>query len=617
MAQLLSDRRDMDFVLFEQLGLEALLEHDKFADLNKKTVGMILNEARNLAVNEIHPTNADGDRQGCVFDGGTVKVPESFHRAFALFREGEWIALFDDAEVGGQGLPVMVASAVGEYFTAANCAFGMYPGLCHGAGKLVEVFGTEAQKALFLGKMYAGQWGGSMLLTEPGAGSDVGALTTTARKLEDGTYAIAGSKIFITGGEQNLTENIIHPVLARIEGAPEGTKGISLFIVPKIRVNADGSLGVPNDVVCTGIEEKMGIHGSATCSLTLGGKGQCRGELLGEENKGMRAMFHMMNEARLGVGIQGFSMASAAFMYAMNYARERRQGRHLLNMMTPGAEQVPIIQHPDVRRMLLWMKAYVEGMRSFIYYVGRCFDRQAITDDAAAKDTYTGLVEVLTPIVKAYCTDKAVEVCSQAVQVYGGYGYTGEYPVEQYLRDCRITPIYEGTNGIQAMDLLGRKMGMKKGKYFLDLLGEMQKTIAEAKAVPALADLAQRVEAAVNRLGETAMTLGGTAMSPRVLSAFAYAKPFLDVMGDVILAWMHLWRAVVAAPRLEKLAGSLEPAVRREKAGSNKTVAYYDGVITTAAFFIKTVLPETIGRMQVVKDADDCIVDMPEAAFPA
>ncbi|MFH1985032.1 MAG: acyl-CoA dehydrogenase [Pseudomonadota bacterium] len=617
MAQLLSDRRDMDFALFEQLGLEDLLSHEKFAELNKKTVGLILNEARNLAVNEIHPTNPAGDREGCVFENGTVTVPESFHRAFELFREGEWIALFDDPEVGGQGLPVMVASAVGEYFTAANCAFGMYPGLCHGAGKLIEVFGTEEQKALFLGKMYAGQWGGSMLLTEPEAGSDVGALTTSAKKLDDGTYAISGSKIFITGGEQNLTENIIHPVLARIEGAPEGTKGISLFIVPKIRVNADGSLGESNDVVCTGIEEKMGIHGSATCSLTLGGKGKCRGELLGEENKGMRAMFHMMNEARLGVGIQGFSMASAAFMYAMNYARERRQGRHLLKMMAPGAPAVPIIQHPDVRRMLMWMKAYVEGMRSFIYYVGRCFDRQAVTDDAAAKDAFTGLVEVLTPIVKAYCTDKAVEVCSQAVQVYGGYGYTGEYPVEQYLRDCRITPIYEGTNGIQAMDLLGRKMGMKKGKYFLDLLGEMQKTIAEAKAIPALEDLALRVEAAVNRLGETAMTLGGTTMSPRVLSAFAYAKPFLDAMGDVILAWMHLWRAVVAAPKLEKLVGTLEPAARREKAGANKNAAFYEGVLATATFFIKTVLPETMGRMQVIAEADDCIVDMPETAFPS
>ncbi len=616
MAQLFTDRRDMDFVLFEQLNLEALLAYQQFGDLNKKVVGMILNEARNLAINEIHPTNVDGDRQGCVFEDGRVKVPESFHRAFSLYREGDWIALFDDPAVGGQGLPVVVSSAVGEYLTAANVAFSAYPTLCHGAGKLIEVFGTEVQKSLFLKKMYAGQWGGSMLLTEPAAGSDVGALTTRAQKLDDGAYAISGSKIFITAGEQDLTENIIHPVLARIDGAPDGTPGISLFIVPKIWVNPDGSLGAPNDVVCTGIEEKMGLHGSATCSLTLGGKGQCRGMLLGEENKGMRAMFHMMNEARLGVGIQGFALASAAFMYAMNYARERRQGRHLLAMKDPAAEPVPIIQHPDVRRMLLWMKAHVEGMRSFIYYVGQCFDRQFVEKDPEVKEVYGGLTELLTPIVKAYCSDKAFDVCTQAVQVFGGYGYISEYPVEQCLRDCKITSIYEGTNGIQAMDLLGRKMGMKQGQYFLNLVNEIQKTVDQAKSIPALEALASRLETAVGRLGETAMALGATAMSPRVMAAFAYAKPFLDAMGDVIMAWMHLWRAIAAVPRLEKLAGSLEPAVIREKAKKNKSIAFYDGVLTTAAYFIKTVLPETMGRMAVVQEAYDGVVEMPEAAFP-
>ncbi|MCP3955281.1 MAG: acyl-CoA dehydrogenase, partial [Desulfobacterales bacterium] len=291
MAQELADRRDVDFVLYEQLGLEKILENEKFADLNKKTIDLIIKEARALAIKEILPTNAPGDQKGCRFENGVVKVPEEFHRVFELYREGEWIAMADDPAVGGQGLPITAVTAIGEYFTGANCAFGMYPGLCHGAGKLVEVFGTEQQRERYLAKMYSGQWGGSMLLTEPAAGSDVGALETTAVDNGDGTYSITGSKIFITGGEQDLTENIIHPVLARIEGAPEGTKGISLFLVPKIRVNDAGSLGEHNDVVCTGIEEKMGIHGSSTCSLTLGGKGGCVGTLLGEENKGMRAMF--------------------------------------------------------------------------------------------------------------------------------------------------------------------------------------------------------------------------------------------------------------------------------------------------------------------------------------
>ena len=615
MAQELADRRDVDFVLYEQLGLETILENEKFAGLNKKTIDLIITEARSLAIKEILPTNAPGDRKGCTFESGVVKVPEEFHRAFELYREGEWIAMIDDPAVGGQGLPITAATAIGEYFTSANCAFGMYPGLCHGAGKLVEIFGSAKQKELYLEKMYTGQWGGSMLLTEPGAGSDVGALETTAVPNGDGTYAISGSKIFITGGEQDLTENIIHPVLARIEGAPEGTKGISLFLVPKIRVNDDGSLGEPNDVVCTGIEEKMGIHGSSTCSLTLGGKGGCIGTVLGEENKGMRAMFHMMNEARLGVGIQGMSMGGAAYQFALNYAKERKQGKNLLQMMDPDAPQVNIIEHPDVRRMLLWMKAYVSGMRSFIYYVGRCFDIAETSGDEAERERYEGLVEVLTPVVKAYCSDRAFDVCTQAVQVYGGYGYTGEYPVEQYLRDCKITSIYEGTNGIQAMDLLGRKMGMKKGLYFMTLLEEMQKTIGEARAYPELEELATAVETAVNRLGEVALGLGQTAMSPRVMTAFAFAKPFLDITGEVVMAWMHLWRAVAAKPQLEKLLAGLDDEARAKKLARNKNAVFYDGQIKTAGYFIKALLPEALGKMGAIAAADDAVMEMQAAAF--
>ncbi|WP_319407307.1 acyl-CoA dehydrogenase [uncultured Desulfosarcina sp.] len=615
MALELAERRDVDFVLYEQLGLDKLIKHDRFREFNKKALDLIITEARTLAVKELLPANVPGDREGCAFEGGSVKVPEAYRRIYDLYRAGDWIALADDPESGGQGLPVTAASAVHEYFNGANTSFCMYPGLCHGAGKLVELFGTDEQKKLYLGKMYSGQWGGSMLLTEPEAGSDVGSLTTSAQKNGDGTWSINGSKIFITGGEQDLTENIIHPVLARIEGAPAGTKGISLFLVPKIRVNADGSLGETNDVVCTGIEEKLGIHGSATCSLTLGGRGQCIGILLGEENKGMRVMFHMMNEARLGVGIQGFAMASAAFSFALNYARERKQGKNLLQMMNPDAQSVPIIQHPDVRRMLMWMKSYVEGMRSFVYYLGSCFDRVAIAGDDAERDRWQGLIEMLTPVVKAYCTDKAFEVCNQAVQIYGGYGYTMEYPVEQYLRDCKITSIYEGTNGIQAMDLLGRKLGMKQGKYFLALLGEMQKTVAAAKGIESLATMAQKVEKAVNRLGETAMTLGTTAMSPKVMTAFAFAQPLLEVTGDVIMGWMHLWRAVAAVPGLEKHAGSLDPAVRKEKVEKNKHAAFYEGKLRVAEFYIYTLLPTAMGKMDAISGTCDAAMEMPEKSF--
>ena len=558
MAQLITDRRDIEFVLYEQFKAAELTKHDKFADFNKKTFDLIVNEARNLAVKEILPTFAEGDRDGVRLENGQVKVPSCYHRPYKLFREGEWTAMVADPELGGQGLPYCVSQAASEYLVGANYAFTLYGIVGHAAGELIEVYGTEEQKRLFLKKMYTGEWSGTMQLTEPQAGSDVGALTTSAVKNPDGTYSITGNKIFITAGDQDLTENIIHPVLARIEGAPKGTKGISLFIIPKIWVNEDGSLGEPNDIVCTGLEEKMGIHGSATCSMALGSKGKCRGLLLGEENKGMRAMFYMMNAARLAVGFIGFISGSAAYMYALNYARERLQGKDLEFMRDPDAPQVPIIRHPDVRRMLLWMKAHVEGMRSFIYYVSSLFDRQACTDDQEKIEYYQGLIDLLTPVIKSYCSDRGFDVCTEAVQVYGGYGYTRDYPVEQLLRDCKIASIYEGTNGIQAMDLLGRKLGMKGGLVFMNYLAEIQKITGAARKIGGLEDLAAGVDEAVNRLGEIAMHLGKTALSADFKVAFAFAKPFLDVMGDVCMAWMLLWRATLAVPKLEKLAGGLD-----------------------------------------------------------
>ena len=602
MAQVIADRRDVDFVLHEQLNVGALSEHEKYAEFNKKTVDLIISEARNLAIKEILPTFKEGDEQGCRLENGQVYVPESFKRAYDLFVEGEWVAMPEDPEYGGQGMPRTVALAAGDYFNGANYAFMMYPGLTHGAALLVEAFGTERQKKRFLKNMYTGKWTGTMLLTEPEAGSDVGNLSTTAVKNEDGTYAITGNKIFISAGEHDMVENIVHPVLARIEGAPAGTKGISLFLVPKYRVNDDGSLGDFNDVVCTGIEHKMGINGNATCSLTLGGKGQCVGELLGEENKGMRAMFLMMNEARLLVGMQGFCCASPSYMNAVNYARERIQGKNLLQMMDPNAPSVAIIQHPDVRRMLISMKSSVEGMRSLLYYAGYLSDQIAVADDEAEKTRLQGMVDLLIPICKGYVTDKAFEVCSTGVQVYGGYGYIREYPQEQLLRDCRITMIYEGTNGIQAMDLLGRKLGMNKGKPIMDLMVEIQKTIAQAKAIDSLKDYAIRVEKALNRLGEVAMHLGATAMSPKVMSAFAFAHPFMEASGDVVMAWMLLWRGVVAATQLEKGA-------------KKKDQAFYEGQMKSVQYFTQAVLPITMGKMDAIMTTCEASIEISEDAF--
>ena len=602
MAQYIADRRDVDFVLHEQMQVGELGETELFADFNKKTADMIVSEARNLAIKEILPTRELGDQEGCQFDNGKVTVPESFHRAYELLKEGEWVSMTEDPEWGGQGMPTTISLAASDYLMGANGAFMMYAGLTRGAGKLIESFGSEKQKQLFLSKMYSGEWTGTMLLTELEAGSDVGALTTSAVKNDDGTYSITGNKIFISGGEHDLSENIIHPVLARIEGAPKGTKGISLFIVPKIWVNDDESPGEFNDVVCTGIEEKMGIHGNATCSLVLGGKGNCKGMLLGEENKGMSAMFLMMNDARLLVGLQGLACASSAYMYAVNYARERIQGRNLWNMMDKDASSVPIIQHPDVRRQLMMMKVYVEGIRSLLYYVGMCEDRIKISEDQLEKTKFQGIIDVLIPIAKGYATDRAFEVCSHGIQVYGGYGYIRDYPMEQLLRDCRITMIYEGTNGIQAMDLLGRKLGLNKGKPMMDLLEEIQKSIAMAEGFQGLKDFAGNLGASVNKLGEVALHMGKTAMSLKVLNAFAFAHPFMEVCGDVVMAWMLLWRAAIAARGLENKPGK-------------KDAAFYEGQIKSAEFFIYSILPITLGKMKAILTTNDAAVKIAEDSF--
>ncbi|MCG8336950.1 MAG: acyl-CoA dehydrogenase [Proteobacteria bacterium] len=599
MAQQLADLRDMEFALFEQFKIDELANHELFADFNKKTVKMIISEARQLAIKELLPTNKPGDEEGCTFESGVVKVPECFHRIYDLYCEGEWLAMADDPEVGGGGMPHTVYLAANELFQAANLSFVLYSGLTHGAAKLVETFGTEEQKKVYLKNMLSGKWAGTMLLTEPEAGSDVGALTTVAKKNEDGTYSISGNKIFISGGEHNMTDNIIHPVLARIEGAPAGTKGISLFLVPKYRVNEDGSLGEFNDVVCTGIEEKMGLHGNATASLTLGAKGNCVGTLLGEENKGMSAMFVMMNEERQLVGQQGFSLATAAYISALNYARERVQSAFILKPKDGG---VPIIQHPDVRRQLIIMKSYVDALRSLIYFSGTVFDRIKTSDNDQEKYDLERTLEILTPIIKGYITDKTLEVCSHAVQIYGGYGYTKEYPVEQYMRDSRILMIYEGTNGIQALDLFMRKLRMNEGKPFMDFLGRIQKTIDEAKGNPAVQNLVPNLQDTLDKYHEVAAILSKAASSDKILEAVSQATPLLEITGDLVSAWMLLWRANVAAKALEE-----NP--------KKKDIEFYNGQIKTAEFFISSVLPVTQGKMQSVRAMNSAIVEISEAGF--
>ena len=601
MAQLLADKRDQDFVIWEQMGGEAFLQSGPYSSYDHKMCDMILTEARTLAVKEVLPTLAEGDREGLHFENGVVKVPECFHRPFELILEGGWNNLGVAEEMGGQGAPPFIAAAATEYFFSANWALYVYSVMGNGTAELIFKYGTPEQKAMYVKNLTSAKWGGTMLLTEPEAGSDVGALTTVAVKQGNGSYLLTGNKIFITNGEHDLFENIIHPVLARIEGDPPGTKGISLFIVPKFFVNPDGSLGERNDIVCEGIEKKHGITVSATCSMTLGAKGKCIGFLLGQERQGMKIMFNMINSARMGVGLQALSYASAAYLLALDYARKRIQGRDLQHFNDPSAPSVPIIRHPDVRRNLLWMKSHVEAMRSFFHYTTLCGIKAATLKDEKERRLYEDLFGMLTPIIKDYLGVHGHEVCIQAIQVFGGAGYTKDYLVEQYARDCKITTIFEGTSGIQSMDLLARKLGRQNGAVFMHLLGEIHKTVARAKGSPELQSMAEKVEAAANMLGETAMKIGGLAMSPDFKVAFAHSLPFLHAMGDVIMAWMLLWRAETAAPKVEGAKG--------------RDLPFYKGQLKTAQFFIETLLPVTRGKMESIQEASPAALEIEEDSF--
>ena len=599
MAQVLADRREMEFVLHEQFEVSRLSEHQEFSEFNRKTIDMIMAEVRTLAIKEILPTLKIGDQTGCRYENGKVTVPPEFKRAWNQLIRGGWFAPCQNPEWGGQGMPHALHVMAQNYLIGANMSLLMVAGLNQGAGRIIEQFGSDTQKKCYLENIYAGRWSGTMALTESECGSNLGDLSTSAVKNADGTYSLTGNKIFISGGDQDMTENIIHLVLARIVGAPEGSRGISLFVVPKFHVNADGSLGERNDMVCTGIEEKMGLHGSPTCSMALGGKGKCLGTLVGEENKGLPMMFLMMNEARLMVGAQALSCASSAYLYALDYARQRVQGPPLSGK---DRSSVAIINHPDVRRMLLTMKSYTEGMRSLLCYIAHLEDQKKVSEDSREKERYQNLIEILTPVGKGYVTDRAVEVCNLAVQVFGGYGYTSEFPVEQLLRDVRITTIYEGTNGIQAMDLLGRKLQMKNMGLFFDLVNEIKTTLAEVQMVDSLSALSGRVETAVNMLCQVAEKMDESVRGEAVLRAYAYANPFLEATGDVIMAWMLLWRAAIAEKKLEKGV-------------EGKEADFYEGQLNSAEFFISGFLPVTMGKMASIMDLCSAAINISDTSF--
>ena len=614
MANLLVDERDHRFVLEEMLQVSKLCETERYAEHTPETFEMVLDTAYKVAMNEIWPTYQEGDHVGGakLVDGQAI-IPECFREPYKTFSENGWLSLDVEFEHGGQQIPGCVTIAAMEAFMAANPAFVFLAYGSTGAGRLIQNFGDDRQRKLYMEPLYTGQWGGTMALTEPNAGSDVGSLRTTAVPTGDGRYKIKGNKIFITNGDQNLTENIVHPVLARIEGHPAGTRGISIFIVPKYRVNEDGSVGEFNDVITGNVEKKMGIKASPTCTLNFGENDDCIGELLGEECKGMRVMFQMMNEARIIVGLQGVAHGSAAYLHAVGYARERLQGAAIENMRDPEAPRVPIVQHPDVRRMLLTMRSYVEGMRALLLYSAYCEDRH-LTSEGEEADAWHDRMELLTPICKAYCSDMGFRVCELGVQVYGGYGFIQEYPVEQFLRDCKIASIYEGANGIQAMDLVGRKFGMKGGKAMMDFLQEIGETAARNADGPLSAEAAV-VDQGAKVLGEVAMHMMGLFQQGKLRQTLLNASPVLELMGDVVLGWLLLRQAEIAQARLAELAPGVEGEALEALCGTNTEVAFYTGKVATARFFIHRFASMARAKADVVMGSDDSAVSVPEAAL--
>ena len=615
--KLLVDGRDVKFILYEQLRVEDLCSRAPYADFSAEMFDMVLEEVEKLAEKEFYPANAAGDRQGCRFENGWVRVPDVYHQAWNRYVEAGWLAMGDDPEVGGQGFPSVISTACIEYLGSANWSLLMYAGLTHGAARLLQKHGSEELRSKFLLRMYSGQWTGTMCLTEPQAGTDVGNLRTRASRRPDGTWRITGQKTFISSGMHDLSENIIHMVLARIDGAPKGTRGISVFLVPRLRLDENGVL-VDNDVTCLGIESKMGIHGSATCSLNFGERGDCVGYLMGQENAGMRIMFDMMNEARFFVGIQGLALADAAYLHALQYAKERVQGTPVEKMKDPEAERVPIVRHPDVRRMLLSMKSSTEGMRALIYLAGYCQDLIKSARNDRERELFQGYLDLLVPICKSVCTDLGFRVCETAIQVYGGYGYCTEYPVEQFLRDCKIASIYEGTNGIQALDFVGRKLSLKGGELFKSALRAMEEILVKIRKNFHLRDLVHIYEEAQESAVQVARFFALKGMTDEFHVPILYAKPYLDLCGDVGMGFLLLWQAHIADKKFQEICrdhGVKDEKDRERLLNENRSAAFYFGKICSARFFINQVLTHAGGKARAIMNSDRSALEIPEHGF--
>ncbi len=606
------DIRDTRFVLFEHQRVGRLFELSRFDGFEVQDIEMMLTEARRFATQVLAPANRPGDDVGCHWEEGRVTVPEVFREPYREMYRAGWMAMATEQEFGGQGLPLSVGAAIGESFAGANCSLTMLAGLTRAAASLLIEHGSDEMKETYVRPMVEGRWQGTMCLTEPHAGSAVGALTTQANR-RDGKYYIRGQKIFISGGEHDLVDNVIHLVLARCEDAPPGIKGVSLFLVPKLLLDESGQPAHANDVNCVGIEHKLGIHASPTCAMSFGENDACVGELVGEENKGIEYMFHMMNSARIGVGLQGVAIGAAAYQAALSYAGERVQGVDMKNWKDPTAPQVLIKEHPDVRRMLVTMKAYVEGCRALLIHTALCMDVAEHGSDEAESEKLAGRVELLTPICKAYCSDVGFEVATLALQVMGGHGYLRDYPIEQHLRDAKIASIYEGTNGIQAIDLIGRKIGRRGGATFMELMTDIQATIDAHAEHPALATVCKRLRKHKEQLEQTTMNFAGKQMTGDLDYPLLSATPYLRMFGNVAVGWLWLEQGVVAHQALRCLYeehGAGEDETQKALRAENDEARFYHNKVKTCEFFASNILSQNEHLAEAIGSDDHSPLEM-------
>lgn len=603
-----ADLREFQFLLFEQFRLKELLGQAPYEAWGEEEVKSSIAECYRFAREVLGPLNVVGDMQGCTIENGSVVTPTGFKDAWKRLYEAGWKSIGVSPEHGGAGAPCALQVVVEELLSGANAAFNMYPGLAYGAAEVIEQFGTHEQKKQFANAMFNGKWGGTMCLTEPHAGTDVGSAKTQASRNSDGSYSIRGTKIYISGGDHDLAENIIHLVLARVDGAPAGTKGLTLFIVPKRAVNADGSSGASNDVAVGALEHKMGINGSATCVLNFGDNGSCKGWPVGGEeklNQGMPQMFKLMNAARISVGVQGLAVASSAYLNALDYAKDRKQGASITHWKDATAPRVSIIEHADVRRMLLSMKATVEGIRALAVKLTVHQDQVYVYQgkDEAKAAYHQGQVDLLVPLLKAYGSDQGFRVCETAIQTYGGAGFTRDYPVEQYCRDAKIFSIYEGTNHIQAMDLVGRKLGQAGGANLQAFLSDIATFVAATSAHPTLGPAVKKLASAQEAVAGTAMRLLMWFQSGQLALVPLSANRFCEMMSELTVGWQLLEGAVVAEKAKESVAEGHPDA------------AFYAGKTAAALFYARNVLPTVPHKAQLLAEEDRSALDIPDAAF--